>query len=1046
MHKQSPAKMSTFDSKSPRSRDRPSSTNIKHHQHTSIPSELHPAHFPKHPKFKLRQKPPSRTTQNTTTAMPTFQVPEDDSSLLSDTGSGMDIEGDSFIAQVNKINRTKTEEESKTKDDPWNIAKLAEYWYAKPKPRNREEEQPQARATRPINRFGLSKYDKSGRTPLASLVNPLPRKNDRKLKYQPNSFNTKNYAYNTNTSILAPKSPKVNKNSYFHTSLFAPKSPKATANPYLAPVAHKPSLSDWKLSRTSRGATLTFTPRKKPDFTPKWPKERGTPPLFKQSERVAQPGRVTPERAEQPERDIPMLNTDLPSSTGKRKRDEYEPQPPARDTYSISASDIEQDTPAPAVRRIGGMIVTIISCAAMLVARILKYLRDQIGQDEEVLAVETDSSGRKRRAVPSTSLSSASKKTRKISPATKKVRKVSPTPGAFPSPIAAGNSPVVPAPAAQTGSKILSTEEESHKVESAPAGASPAAIAAENSQTVRSPAAPTMNELSATTEEPSKAESSAPGPPSGLCAAEQSQAAPGLAPPVASTIPAAKKERRAASQAVKAMPSYARAEKNRKDEKVDGLVTRSKASLKSGRVAREEGRRSVRSQRDEEAKRKEEESREWMKNLVRSHQEQQKLDDAETWAAAYKAEPKRWGPLIEQRKRAEEAEAAERAAEELARQKAIEDELARKAAEEAERIAAEELAKQKAIEDELARLAVEEEKKAKAEGEERVKAEEAAKLKLKAEEEARVKAEQEKAKAEAEEAARKAEEERLANDPVARAEAEEKARKDEEERLAAEAAAQADHERKQILIRPLDPAWDDRVKEAMATKRDTVLATSPEGVSLSRRDFGTLLPQEGTSDDSSGWLNDEIINAMFQSIVMRKAEQTQRSKHHGGTVPVYESYNSSWWQTANSKKGVQGLDRWGRRKNISGDKLLQCEKVFMPINTGAHWTLIIVSPQEKTIEHLDSMNGKGINALKQTRAWLQMELGALYHPDEWTEKRGLSGKQANSDDCGVFTIMNGLAAAKQYPYSAVKSADMPLARRTIAAILLNKGFDGDWDL
>lgn len=100
-----------------------------------------------------------------------------------------------------------------------------------------------------------------------------------------------------------------------------------------------------------------------------------------------------------------MLYNDTPSSIGKRKRSES--QPPARDTYH---SDPDTDTSNPALRRIGGMFVTVYTIGATMIAIAWTYLswyftkkatQGAQEQQQELIAVETDHSGRKRRAVSS---------------------------------------------------------------------------------------------------------------------------------------------------------------------------------------------------------------------------------------------------------------------------------------------------------------------------------------------------------------------------------------------------------------------------------------------------------------------------------------------------------------------------------------------------------------------------------------------------------------------------------------------------------------------
>ena len=75
------------------------------------------------------------------------------------------------------------------------------------------------------------------------------------------------------------------------------------------------------------------------------------------------------------------------------------------------------------------------------------------------------------------------------------------------------------------------------------------------------------------------------------------------------------------------------------------------------------------------------------------------------------------------------------------------------------------------------------------------------------------------------------------------------------------------------------------------------------------------------------------------------------------------------------------------------------------------------------------------------------ELGDKYDAQKWKNStRSRSSKQDNGSDCGVFTCFNGLAAAKDMAYKEVTAKKMPAARQMLAGVLINGGFEGDFDL
>ncbi|KAF2772687.1 cysteine proteinase, partial [Teratosphaeria nubilosa] len=195
------------------------------------------------------------------------------------------------------------------------------------------------------------------------------------------------------------------------------------------------------------------------------------------------------------------------------------------------------------------------------------------------------------------------------------------------------------------------------------------------------------------------------------------------------------------------------------------------------------------------------------------------------------------------------------------------------------------------------------------------------------------------------------------------------------------------------------------------------------------------------------WLNDETVNAWFAALVKKKNEQTGRVYKRGSAmVPHSATYNTMWFSNYKAN-GITAIKNWSRRKGIQGTALIKAEKVYFPINSGAHWTLLIISPTARTIEYLDSLGGKNRHAFTTARAWLAMELGDAFDPKEWTEVDGMSQQQKNGDDCGVFACVNGFASVKGVEFGRVESVKgMMDVRRWMVAVLLNGGFEGEFEL
>ena len=197
---------------------------------------------------------------------------------------------------------------------------------------------------------------------------------------------------------------------------------------------------------------------------------------------------------------------------------------------------------------------------------------------------------------------------------------------------------------------------------------------------------------------------------------------------------------------------------------------------------------------------------------------------------------------------------------------------------------------------------------------------------------------------------------------------------------------------RKYTITSLSAAHEALVTEALRSGHGKLIAT----------DLQRVVPKDGGSG-TQAWLNDETINAYLELVVtFGKRNDTVDLE----TTPSFHAFNSFFYTNLASKKGYDSVARWGKRARIGGKKLLETKMVFIPVNSGMHWTLIVVDTRNKTIRYYDSLGGHGKDKMKVVLGWIEKELGTLFDKDEWKMERGDSGRQANSDDCGVFTITN----------------------------------------
>ena len=261
-------------------------------------------------------------------------------------------------------------------------------------------------------------------------------------------------------------------------------------------------------------------------------------------------------------------------------------------------------------------------------------------------------------------------------------------------------------------------------------------------------------------------------------------------------------------------------------------------------------------------------------------------------------------------------------------------------------------------------------------------------------------------------------------------------RKAEAKRQAALKAEQEAQERERLeelrktrIIHKLSDNWKSKVDETMAVKNPARKVAGE----LSRKDFGTLLPQ--TRLEGIGWLNDEIVNEFLDLAVKKKLDETGWTKT-SGTAPKVHAFNTHLYSTFKSK-GYNGVRRWAMRAKLGGKRLLDTEEILIPINDCAHWTLLVISGKDRTIRYYDSLGGEPKKYTDFALQYLAKELGNDFKESEWKVEKSWSQQQNNSNDCGVFVCMNGLALITgKAPSRAFQTKDMPLAREMVAGILL----------
>ena len=250
---------------------------------------------------------------------------------------------------------------------------------------------------------------------------------------------------------------------------------------------------------------------------------------------------------------------------------------------------------------------------------------------------------------------------------------------------------------------------------------------------------------------------------------------------------------------------------------------------------------------------------------------------------------------------------------------------------------------------------------------------------------------------------------------------EEEERKAEEARKKAEAAAVAKKLEAERQRKPFEPLTDAQMK--------TVSSVMNVGFGIFKPHDLTRVVPTGRGGGTEGWLNDEVINAYLTLIAEHGNQGLKPEKRK------YHAFNSFFYKNI-IDKGYDSVSRWSRRAKLEPKIIMAMEAIYVPVNAGNHWTLLVMRPSARKVEYYDSMNGNGGRAITAAKAWLAGELKALYKESEWKfEPSTPSPQQNNFSDCGVFTVTTAKMLTLNIDPLVYGPSDIPMQRRRIIAEL-----------
>lgn len=239
------------------------------------------------------------------------------------------------------------------------------------------------------------------------------------------------------------------------------------------------------------------------------------------------------------------------------------------------------------------------------------------------------------------------------------------------------------------------------------------------------------------------------------------------------------------------------------------------------------------------------------------------------------------------------------------------------------------------------------------------------------------------------------------------------------------------------LITEPSPKWMNRALDAPKNGHFNPRDVHPDAVELKPRDFGKLVPE-------TAWLNDDCVHSTLCCLAAYINKQAGvRPKID---PPKCVALSSLYWKAFCSDYNKLYPRPFSRKWNMRPENFLQLDTVLIPVNSNAHWTLIVIRPSRRTISYLDSFHNHNQTQVRHAYQWLERFLANKFVPGDWSTQEFGAPRQTNAWDCGMFVITNAMCLALGISPMCYNEENMPIQRQRIAAMLLNGGFHGEFDL
>lgn len=218
---------------------------------------------------------------------------------------------------------------------------------------------------------------------------------------------------------------------------------------------------------------------------------------------------------------------------------------------------------------------------------------------------------------------------------------------------------------------------------------------------------------------------------------------------------------------------------------------------------------------------------------------------------------------------------------------------------------------------------------------------------------------------------------------------------------------------------PLSPEIMAVIDEAIKPYPADEALVELDGVQILRKDIQTLI--------GLNWLNDEIMNAYMNLLVLRGKEARRKS--------VY-AFNTFFYPKLRGS-GYSSIKRWTRKVDIFSHDF-----VLVPVHLGNHWCLAFIDFTKRTISYYDSMGGRSNGCCDILLEYLKQESldkrKQDFGKEDWRTFDSLDiPRQNNCSDCGVFacTFAEYLTRPAKFNFT---QDNMPYLRKKMIYEIIKK--------